>query len=372
MEPKQFSALDGMRGIAALFVVTAHTTSYWGGMFFPHMWVTLDMFFMLSGFVIANAYGSRLASGRLTGKSFVLVRWIRLFPVMFLAATVSLVLALCGMPDEMDSLAGTLGAYVTLLLFLPFQLGASVLFVPLNYPLWSLLYEMYVNVIYGLFFRFLTTRVLAGILFVSGSVLAAVIVFHGSIDLGAYWWIRSLAGGTARAVFGIFLGILMHRFYLRRDSRRFANLSPWLPLVCVLAFGSLPKGEFDWLIDLVGVFVVVPVCVYVGACITRCGARTAAFFTLMAGASYPLYLLHLPVATALEGVIAEPLAGHTPLAGLLLTLILVVLSVAVQRYFDEPVRRYLSVWFGVSKRRAPAAAARASDDVAKGPAPATR
>lgn len=370
MEPKQFSALDGMRGIAALFVVTAHTTEYWGGKYFPHMWVTLDMFFMLSGFVIAHAYGSRLESGRLTGKGFVLVRWLRLFPVLFLSATLSLVVALLGRMDESGSVAETLGAYAAILLFLPFQLGAGLLFVPLNYPLWSLLQEMYVNVVYGLCYRFMTTRVLMGIVFVSGSVLAAAIVFHGSIDLGAHWWVRSVVGGTARAVFGIFLGILMYRVYLQRNPKRFANLSPWLPLVCALAFGCIPKGEFDWAIDLVGVFVVVPACVYIGACITRCGQRTAAFFTVMAGASYPLYLLHLPVARLLEGVIADPLSDRAPLAGVLLTLIMVVLSIAVQRYFDEPVRRYLSVKLGLRRRPAPPEVLAGKDAV--GAAPATR
>jgi len=53
--------LDGMRGIAALAVIAFHMSSSRGALF-AEAWLAVDFFFLLSGFVVARAYGSRFAT----------------------------------------------------------------------------------------------------------------------------------------------------------------------------------------------------------------------------------------------------------------------------------------------------------------------
>ncbi len=70
-----------MRGVAAILVVTRHGSQYIAPFVFPNSFLAVDLFFMLSGFVIAAAYDDRLRTGRLNSLRFMLVRYIRLWPL---------------------------------------------------------------------------------------------------------------------------------------------------------------------------------------------------------------------------------------------------------------------------------------------------
>ena len=95
MEPRKFAALDGMRGIAAILVMIRHTPGFWGSLDVKasHSYLAVDLFFILSGFVISHAYGAKLSQGTLSAPRFLLIRWIRLYPLYALAAILSFVVA---------------------------------------------------------------------------------------------------------------------------------------------------------------------------------------------------------------------------------------------------------------------------------------
>lgn len=61
---KHYEILDGLRGVAAILVVTFHIfESFSGGNRFVqiinHGYLAVDFFFLLSGFVVAYAYDDR-------------------------------------------------------------------------------------------------------------------------------------------------------------------------------------------------------------------------------------------------------------------------------------------------------------------------
>ena len=58
---RKFHTLDGIRGIAALLIVSRHVPYL--QIDTPESFLAVDVFFVLSGFVIANAYDGRLSSG---------------------------------------------------------------------------------------------------------------------------------------------------------------------------------------------------------------------------------------------------------------------------------------------------------------------
>ncbi len=81
--PNRFIALDSLRGIAALFIVFYHMGDFgWvaGWTPFRSGWMQVDFFFVLSGFVIAMSYGSRLAQGY-PRWTFLIIRLGRVFPL---------------------------------------------------------------------------------------------------------------------------------------------------------------------------------------------------------------------------------------------------------------------------------------------------
>lgn len=62
-ETHHFVTLDGMRGMAAVAVVTTHAVPFIGGPLLPSASPAVDLFFLLSGFVLTHAYSTRLDEG---------------------------------------------------------------------------------------------------------------------------------------------------------------------------------------------------------------------------------------------------------------------------------------------------------------------
>ena len=87
---RSYHALDGMRGIAARAVLFHHFPPIRHSALFHNGLLAVDMFFLLSGFVIAHAYDERLAAG-LGMRAFMLARYIRLWPIMTLGVMAGLV-----------------------------------------------------------------------------------------------------------------------------------------------------------------------------------------------------------------------------------------------------------------------------------------
>src|ERR1700722_3197255 len=122
-----FSALDGLRGVAAISIVVFHYSQNLGWELLPNAYLAVDFFFMLSGFVIAHAYEARLRSGQ-TVAEFMQRRLIRLYPLYWLGTTLPIILIAVAAWFGESHPAGTLTAasYFLGLLFLPTPSNLSV------------------------------------------------------------------------------------------------------------------------------------------------------------------------------------------------------------------------------------------------------
>src|ERR1700750_3327259 len=89
---QHFEILDGLRGVAALAVVTFHfmeiVFSDYSKNFIGHGFLAVDFFFCLSGFVIAYAYDDRI--GKMGLLEFFKSRAIRLHPLVILGSVLGL------------------------------------------------------------------------------------------------------------------------------------------------------------------------------------------------------------------------------------------------------------------------------------------
>jgi peptidoglycan/LPS O-acetylase OafA/YrhL len=120
----RFIALDSLRGVAATMVAAFHfgpAGVLFGLPLFRNGWAFVDFFFVLSGFVIAGAYGRRLQQG-FSVRSFMTLRLGRVYPLhlfvllAWIAAAVVLAIAAgrplmtvkpFAAPDSLRSLALT-------------------------------------------------------------------------------------------------------------------------------------------------------------------------------------------------------------------------------------------------------------------------
>lgn len=279
---KRFSALDGLRGIAAIAVVLYHVGTASGATWLaPRGYLAVDFFFVLSGFVLAHAYGERLAAGRLTARAFLVARYRRLWPTALLGSAIGLVVILTtpnGTTVRTDH--GFALAAVLNLLLLPNATPSISALYPLNPPHWSLLHEIAANYCYGILAPRLRRRVL-GALVVLAACGLAVTTFRADSGGSLSLW---------RVAYSFFVGVMIYDVW-RSGYRPSSNV---LAVALILAVALLlptdaQRGTVDELLTLV----VFPLIVWHGASAELEGrAERVAGFS--GAVSYPLYALHYP------------------------------------------------------------------------------
>jgi peptidoglycan/LPS O-acetylase OafA/YrhL len=99
--------IDTVRAIAVLLVLLFHAYPQW----FPGGFIGVDVFFVVSGFVIARAYLDDLISGKATVADFIHARFRRLLPAVAVVLTTTTVAAyLLLLPDDLLRYANSLVA----------------------------------------------------------------------------------------------------------------------------------------------------------------------------------------------------------------------------------------------------------------------
>lgn len=327
--------LDLLRGVAALLVVLYHLDQRFGGAArVPGGYLAVDFFFLLSGYVIAAAYGERLRRG-LALRRFAVLRLVRLYP-LYLAGLVVGVAALAWQPaSELRRLDGPSAAVsLTLNAALLPALFTHQLF-PMNFPAWSLLCELAINLLF------------AARLFRSSTRHLWLLICVGAVMLCAGgWWLGRLDGGVDRATswfglvrcfFSFVLGVALLRL---EPSRRRApswagTLVPVAALVGVMLVPATPGSSSRLPLDLLGVLLVFPA-LLVGAARYDPPRKLVRVSALAGDLSFAIYALHAPliaiVSAAVPGAHARVIAlGVTILAAL-----------GAARWYDAPVRAWLS------------------------------
>jgi peptidoglycan/LPS O-acetylase OafA/YrhL len=321
-----------------------HMDDHYAGLFRPDSgYLAVDLFFLLSGFVIANAYDRRFNPGWGVAE-FLKVRLIRLYPLYFLAFMVGALKLLVqlgvGMsPPPLRDVATDIGLAI-LMLPSPTTIGHKFdPTFPMNLPAWSLFFELIVNIAYASAHRWLTHRVLICLVATSGATLLGVILIHGSDAVGNLW--HTFGYGLPRAAFPFFLGILMSR--ARFGLPRLGNFSAAalaVVLICVLV---IPPGSGRMLWDIGSIFLAFPVLVALGAAVEVKGVVGKA--CLWAGLiSYALYVLHLPTIGIADAVLKRlsPSLHLAVQSGPVFVVLLILGCWAIDRYYDLPMRRWLT------------------------------
>lgn len=326
MNTKHFVALDGLRGIAAIVVVFYHIATI-PFVRAPVGFLAVDFFFALSGFVIAHAYKQRLSS-ELHFPDFVRLRIARLYPILFLgfflASARGLALCLTGNLSSPSVEELIFGSTFNLLL-IPIPIFGVYMF--LNVPTWSLMFELLVNILYAYFISFIT-RSLMVFLMLTSALALIYIAYSGSFGDGGT--LNSFGVGLARVIFSFSGGLLLYDIY---PSLPKVQVSPYV--LCVLVFFSLAFPYRSAEYELFFVFVLTPSFLLLGAnSYPFIGAK------FLGDASYPIYALHYSLISI--GSYAASKLAIEPWIGMLATiLIYCAFSPFVTRWYDLPLRRIL-------------------------------
>jgi len=337
----RFAYLDGIRGVAALFVLARHWDSMLGfGFRFGHL--AVDLFFMLSGFVIAHAYDGKLRAGAMSSGAFMALRFARLYPVYLLSLIVAMAVVF-GLPPAAGSATHT-GEWIIsgllALAFVPFPVTGYAFLFPMNTSVWSLFAELLLNWAYAAQRRFLSDRVLLALIAVTAVMIAALGVATGTIDHGYRASPATVVGGLARATFGIALGLLMYRHRgLAAPLTR--HVSPWAGVALVTAVMMFPQVPgYNVAVELAAVFVVFPLAIALAAAREPAEGWQMRTMVALGIASYPIYLLHGPVGKVLDAAL-KPVPEYARAGALAAAMALVLLSLWIERHLDIPARQWL-------------------------------
>ncbi len=348
---QHFKALDGLRGVAALAVVTFHFMEMaipnYSRLFIGHGWLAVDFFFCLSGFVIGYAYDDRV--GSMGVWAFLKVRLIRLHPLVVFGSVLGLITLFVD-PFRGGPLGYSAGRVA--LMFL-----ASIFLIPyptmhergfslfsLNSPAWSLFWEYVANIVYAIVLYRFSRRWLT-----VATVLAAIVlclVGHNAGNLWAGFNGKTFWTGAARVNFSFLAGLLVYRSqWILRTKLGFSALS----VLLLLAF-VMPYAKGGWIREAAVMIVYFPLLIALGAGATLT-PRSERLCTFAGNMSYPLYMTHYAVIWIFGNYFRTYKPGTARLALIVISGVLVLVGFAylVMVLYDTPVRKFLS-----SKRRAAA------------------
>ena len=339
---RRFATMDGLRGVAAIGVMLYHYTYRRHGGGLSGGPFAVDVFFCLSGFVIAFAYGERLDGG-LGFAAFARARLTRLYPMYALGLLLGLVNYAAGGAVNAPGLVALAFVSGALMLptFAPFAIGFgaestnAVLF-PFNPPAWSLSDELLCNALFAFFrprgWRLAATLAVALAAFIATGWVAGAPAGWGRDN----WW-----AGPPRALFSFYAGVALCDLW-RAGRLDFPLKAPWLPLAAVAIAMFCPTRP-AWFLPLAVLLGPASVALAIEA---PASAATRRVFDRLGALSYPLYAIHVPALglmrlgyNALAGAPAEavpPMAVHLGFAGAV-----IAFSLWLAARIDAPARRWL-------------------------------
>ncbi len=335
-----------MRGVAAIAVMLGHFSEHASTPFFQNARLAPDLFFCLSGFVLAFSYQQRLQDGAYFA-TFLRRRLVRLYPMFLMGFG----LGVCALGLKMGYGETTLSplhavaAVVLNAFYLPYLGHFIIVFgkdrfpsaiFPVNDPSWSLFFELLVNIVFAAWAWF-GGKFGRLIVVVSGLCLFAYIFTTREIEPG--WGFDNIIGGLPRTAYGFFAGVCLHAVYPRLKAILPRLASIGLVIFPIVLFG-IPDIPHETIFYLGAVLFVVPPLVALGAVSQSDHAVTRRILDYLGWISYPLYCLHFPIysmVTTIRGSAESPFW-----LVLALSAVSWAVSHSAARWIDEPVRLWLT------------------------------
>lgn len=362
-----YALLDGLRGVAALLVVWYHVFEgfqFAGNKpvidFINHGYLAVDFFFILSGFVVGYAYDNRWGK-TLTLGGFFRRRLIRLQPMVCMGALIGAASFLLSGMERWDGTHATL--WLTFLAFvcgclmlpalpgMPREVRGNGEMFPLNGPCWSLFFEYIGNIVYALFIRRLSTRLLAVLSFALCCALTwfAVTDQSGYGSIGVGWTVdrTNILGGMLRMLCPFTMGVLMSRLF---KPLRQARGAFWTSAALLLIIFHVPYIYSDGALSLNGMFeaaciiAVFPLVVWYAASGKTTDIASTRICRFLGDISYPLYIVHYPIMYAFYMWLIKTrkyTLHETWPAALAAVTASIILAWLCLKLYDMPVRKWL-------------------------------
>lgn len=361
---QHYLILDGLRGVAAIMVVCFHLFEVFSGgdhhkQIINHGYLAVDFFFLLSGFVIGYAYDDRW--GKMTLKDFFKRRLIRLQPMIVLSMIFgAMAFYFSASPNVFPNISEVPFWKLILVMVIGFTLiplpvsmdirGWTEMH-PLNGPAWSLFFEYIGNILYALFIRKFSNKVLAIFVCIAGLATIHLAVFSANGDVIGGWSLtpEQLKVGFSRLMFPFFAGLLLSRI---AKPGKINNAFLWssLLIIIILTFPRLGGYSHNWvngIYESLSIILFFPIIVYIGASGSVKGKWTNKIVRFLGDISYPLYIVHYPLVYIYTSWVVDnqiTVLQALPM-GLLVLVSATLIAYGSLKLYDIPVRKWLTKKF---------------------------
>lgn len=368
-----YELLDGLRGVAALIVVCYHifegfsfaeiTNGAGDGMIriLNHGYLAVDFFFLLSGFVISYAYDGR---SKMKMGDFFKRRLVRLHPMLIMGAFIGMLCFLIGGSQQWN---GTqVPFYLTMLCFVlsalmlpaipgsPNEVRGNGEMFPLNGPAWSLFFEYIGNILYILFIRRLSTKILGAFVLLLGVLhtMFSLGNFSGYGSIGVGWTLDGVnfCGGLIRMLFPFTLGMFLSRkFKPLKIKSAFAICTFLLLLIFSMPYvPGMKLISFNGLYESFCILILFPLILMLGASGKEENKYSSKVNSFLGELSYPLYIVHYPIMYLFyQWLIANEryTLSETFFVAIPVVVLSVLLAFLFLKFYDKPLRKYLTEKF---------------------------
>jgi len=331
----EIRSLTGLRGVAALWVIAFHLEFVWdpwnaAHVFVNHGYLGVDLFFILSGYIMARTYGGPFTPARYA--IFLRKRFARTYP-LFITVTLAAV-AVGAVSEAREQIICGVAALIPNLLLIQ---SWGTPFCPIVSPSWSISTEWAAYFLFPLLWLCTTRWTRAAACIAAATVLLLSLLSDETVhQVGCRIGPLNLGAGETffpllRCFSEFSLGLIAYRATGVRDA------SLW---VAALIIGLLCFKATD-------VPVVLLFCVLV-AMLGRDRGPVAAVLGwrpiyFLGEVSYSIYMVHYPLIVITRPAVANlPVAYRNNVLDIIVISATLVLATACHYWIERPARRWLS------------------------------
>jgi len=340
-------AIDGLRDVACLLIVIFHThsNSIRDFIFIENSWIAVDLFFVISGFVMMLNYGKSLIN-KSDCFEFIVKRIARLWPVLilcmftyifseYLLQILKVLIINIGLNlnfsefkiDDIDSIS----IFQNIFLIQGFGLFKSIIY---NKPSWSVSAEFYVYILFSIIISLTHSREkIRKIIFISIIIISFYILNNSTKLIYSIYKENVLF----RGFFSFFIGALVWELDII-DHKIINNNLYQIILIILISYMVINIHVFQMILPFVFGILLIAIKSERGFI---CKFLEFKYNQILGKLSYSMYLIHFSVLIFFNALDNHLSLRYRDISLCIYILVVVLLGYLINSFYEIPIKDYL-------------------------------
>lgn len=331
----EIKSLTGIRGVAAAYVVVYHA-SYNKTNLLSNGYLSVDLFFVLSGFIMSFAYAKAFSDNVSYHEycKFLFYRFARIYPVYLaiLLCYIAIYYVFPGKALSPQKLITNLALWQSLF-------GQNIVG-----PSWSISAEVFAYFTFPFLFLLLQKkRYLAPILFICCVLVIYTLPYLNEYNNSGPLDIYKNKLALARGWFGFAMGVIAYRVWQSRNIEHKASVKTFQDVMALLMLAVLFAKGFD-IVFVVLCALYIPTLAIANGISGKILASRVIYF--LGNVSYSLYLIHFLIMKKTWPYVLPYVDSHRQAARILFVfLVSLVIAALAYRFIELPARDGLKAMY---------------------------